>query len=130
MLFKSSHSSSIDYFAYLLTVRKMTEEDSRSNEEEAAAEYTDNDEATVTFDGVDANVAASRSVTDLERNHFDASSAPELLGDGEVENNTVSLRARNGDQVADLPLDDFVDRLMVEIETKVSQPSLVPKQQE
>jgi phosphatidylinositol glycan class T len=39
----------------------------------------------VTFDGVDANVAASRSVTDLERNHFDASSAPELLGDGEVE---------------------------------------------
>jgi phosphatidylinositol glycan class T len=39
----------------------------------------------VTFDGVDANVAASRSVTDLGRNHFDASSAPELLGDGEVE---------------------------------------------
>jgi threonyl-tRNA synthetase len=53
-----------------------------------------------------------------------------ILGDGEMENETVSLRARNGDQVADLPLQDFVDRLMVEIETKVSQPALVPAQQE
>src|SRR6056300_72387 len=53
-----------------------------------------------------------------------------ILGDGEMENETVSLRARNGDQVADIPLQDFVDRLMLEIETKVSQPALVPAQQE
>ena len=30
-----------------------------------------------------------------------------ILGDGETENRTVSLRARNGDQVSDIPLDTF-----------------------
>jgi threonyl-tRNA synthetase len=49
-----------------------------------------------------------------------------ILGDGEVASNTVSLRARNGDQIADLSLTEFVDQLLEEITTKVSQPSLVP----
>jgi threonyl-tRNA synthetase len=49
-----------------------------------------------------------------------------ILGDGEMASETVSLRARNGDQIADIPLATFVDDLMNEIETKVSQPSLVP----
>jgi threonyl-tRNA synthetase len=49
-----------------------------------------------------------------------------ILGDGEVEQQTVSLRARNGDQISDLPLDDFVDALLDEIQSKTSQPSLVP----
>jgi threonyl-tRNA synthetase len=53
-----------------------------------------------------------------------------ILGDGEMAQETVSLRARNGDQVADLPLQDFVDLLLHEIETKVTQPSLVPTQDE
>jgi len=53
-----------------------------------------------------------------------------ILGDGEMAHETVSLRARNGDQVADLPLQDFVDLLLHEIETKVTQPSLVPTQDE
>ena len=48
-----------------------------------------------------------------------------ILGDGEMETNTVSLRARNGDQVADLPLDDFIQLLRHEIDEKTSQPSLV-----
>ena len=49
-----------------------------------------------------------------------------ILGDGEVEQQTVSLRARNGDQISDLPLNDFVDALLDEIQSKTSQPSLVP----
>ena len=53
-----------------------------------------------------------------------------ILGEGEAENRTVSLRARNGDQVSDLPLDQFVDDLMAEISNKESQPCLVPSQQQ
>jgi threonyl-tRNA synthetase len=49
-----------------------------------------------------------------------------ILGDGEMEQQTVSLRARNGDQISDLPLTQFVDDLLEEIASKVSQPSLVP----
>ena len=49
-----------------------------------------------------------------------------ILGDGEMEQESVSLRARNGDQVSGLPLQRFVDQLLEEIERKVSQPSLVP----
>ena len=49
-----------------------------------------------------------------------------ILGDGEMEQESVSLRARNGDQVSDIPLQNFVDQLLEEIERKVSQPSLVP----
>ena len=53
-----------------------------------------------------------------------------ILGDGEMEQETVSLRARNGDQVADIPLETFTLNLLEEISTKVSQPSLVPTQNE
>jgi len=48
-----------------------------------------------------------------------------ILGDGEMDTKTVSLRARNGDQVADIPLDDFIRLLRQEIDDKNSQPSLV-----
>ena len=49
-----------------------------------------------------------------------------ILGDEEVEQETVSLRARNGDQVAGVPLDRFITDLVAEIEEKTPQPSLVP----
>ncbi|GIR76699.1 MAG: hypothetical protein CM15mP78_13980 [Candidatus Poseidoniales archaeon] len=49
-----------------------------------------------------------------------------ILGDEEVEQETVSLRARNGDQVAGVPLDRFIADLVAEIEEKTPQPSLVP----
>ena len=48
-----------------------------------------------------------------------------ILGEGEQENNTVSLRGRSGDQIADIKLDQFVQDIMTEIENKVAQPSLV-----
>ena len=48
-----------------------------------------------------------------------------ILGDGEAENNTVSLRARSGEQIADLALDDFITNLCEEISQKTAQPSLV-----
>lgn len=51
-----------------------------------------------------------------------------ILGDGEMDQETVSLRARNGDQIADLPLQSFVDQLVEEIESKTTQPALVPPQ--
>ena len=51
-----------------------------------------------------------------------------ILGDGEMEHRSVSLRARNGDQIADVPLDRFVEQLTEEIREKVSEPSLVPPQ--
>ena len=43
-----------------------------------------------------------------------------------MKNETVSLRARNGDQIAGIPLTTFVADLMSEIEEKIPQPSLVP----
>ena len=49
-----------------------------------------------------------------------------ILGDEEVEQETVSLRARNGDQVAGVPLDRFIADLVAEIKEKTPQPSLVP----
>ena len=49
-----------------------------------------------------------------------------ILGDDEMKNETVSLRARNGDQIAGIPLTTFVADLMSEIEEKIPQPSLVP----
>ncbi len=49
-----------------------------------------------------------------------------ILGDGEMEQHTVSLRSRSGDQIADLPLASFINDLMEEIDNNVSQPSLVP----
>ena len=47
-----------------------------------------------------------------------------ILGDGEEENRTVSLRARNGDQVSGIALDDFVIQINDEIANKISTPSL------
>jgi threonyl-tRNA synthetase len=47
-----------------------------------------------------------------------------ILGDGEEESRTVSLRARNGDQVAGISLDDFIVQINEEIADKVSIPSL------
>jgi len=48
-----------------------------------------------------------------------------ILGDGEAKNNTVSLRARSGEQISDLPLNDFIANIVSEIKQKLSQPSLV-----
>ena len=47
-----------------------------------------------------------------------------ILGDGEQESRTVSLRARNGDQVSGIDLDDFISQIKEEISNKVSVPSL------
>jgi len=47
-----------------------------------------------------------------------------ILGDGEIESRSVSLRARNGDQVSGIPLDTFLTDLKREIKEKVSQPAL------
>ena len=47
-----------------------------------------------------------------------------ILGDGEIESRSVSLRARNGDQVSGIPLDTFLADLKHEIDEKVSQPGL------
>tara|TARA_B100001250_G_C19798414_1_gene789843 strand:- start:277 stop:2286 length:2010 start_codon:yes stop_codon:yes gene_type:complete len=48
-----------------------------------------------------------------------------ILGDGEAENKTVSLRARNGDQIADISLENFIKDITAEIEQKIAAPSLV-----
>ena len=53
-----------------------------------------------------------------------------ILGDGEMESRTVSLRARSGDQIADLPLEEFIESIASEIQHKIPQPSLVPANQE
>ncbi|MGB1798266.1 MAG: hypothetical protein ACPHM4_03185, partial [Candidatus Poseidoniaceae archaeon] len=53
-----------------------------------------------------------------------------ILGDGEMNNNCVSLRSRTGDQIADIPLDQFIDDLNQEIDNKVAEPCLVPKSEE
>ena len=47
-----------------------------------------------------------------------------ILGDGEIESRSVSLRAHNGDQVSGIPLDTFLSDLKREIDEKVSQPAL------
>ena len=48
-----------------------------------------------------------------------------ILGDGEIDSRSVSLRARNGDQVSGVPLETFVADLRKEILDKATQPSLV-----
>ena len=53
-----------------------------------------------------------------------------ILGDDETENNTVSIRARNGDQRAGVEFDLFLDELLNEINTKKASPSLVPPKEE
>jgi threonyl-tRNA synthetase len=47
-----------------------------------------------------------------------------ILGDGEVEQRSVSLRARNGDQVSGIPLDTFLKDIRSEIVEKITQPAL------
>ena len=49
-----------------------------------------------------------------------------ILGDEEMQQRTVSLRARNGDQIAGIPLTTFVEDIAREISDKTPQPSLVP----
>ena len=53
-----------------------------------------------------------------------------ILGDDETENNTVSIRARNGDQRAGVDFDLFLNELLNEINTKEASPSLVPPKDE
>ena len=48
--------------------------------------------------------------------------------DDEASNNTVSVRARNGNQRAGVKLDEFLNELLEEIDAKVATPSLVPDQ--
>jgi threonyl-tRNA synthetase len=53
-----------------------------------------------------------------------------ILGDDETTNNTVSIRARNGDQRAGIDFETFLAELLDEINSKVAVPSLVPPQNE
>ena len=53
-----------------------------------------------------------------------------ILGEGEIESRAVSLRARNGDQISGLGLDEFITSLKDEIDNKASEPSLVPAKQD
>ena len=48
-----------------------------------------------------------------------------IVGDGEAEGRTVSLRARNGDQISGMGLEEFITALRDEIDSKVAQPSIV-----
>lgn len=48
-----------------------------------------------------------------------------IIGDDEVANDTVSIRARNGDQTQGTPTDDFIQALQAEINSKTPAPSLV-----
>jgi threonyl-tRNA synthetase len=52
-----------------------------------------------------------------------------ILGDDETTNNTVSIRARNGDQRAGIDFETFLDELLGEINSKVAVPSLVPSEE-
>ena len=52
-----------------------------------------------------------------------------ILGEEEVANNAVSIRARNGDQRAGVDLEQFLSELLDEINNKHSIPSLVPLQE-
>ena len=53
-----------------------------------------------------------------------------ILGDDETNNNTVSIRARNGDQRAGVPFDEFIDELLEEIDSKRATPTIVPPKEE
>ena len=53
-----------------------------------------------------------------------------ILGDDEADSNTVSVRARNGDQRAGVSFDLFREELLEEINNKVATPSLVPPKEE
>ena len=53
-----------------------------------------------------------------------------LCFDDEADSNTVSVRARNGDQRAGVSFDLFLEELLEEINNKVATPSLVPPKEE
>ena len=53
-----------------------------------------------------------------------------ILGDGEMNNNCVSLRSRTGAQISDLPVNEFISNIMDEIENKIAEPGLVPEPME
>ena len=48
-----------------------------------------------------------------------------ILGDEENEKQTVSIRARNGDQCNDIPLSKFIEDLAIEINSRSRELSLV-----
>ena len=52
-----------------------------------------------------------------------------ILGEEEVANGSVSVRARNGDQRAGVELNQFISELTEEINNKNSTPSLVPSRE-
>ena len=49
-----------------------------------------------------------------------------ILGEDEAANQTVSIRARNGDQCNGVPLDQFVSDLFAEITNRERELGLVP----
>ena len=51
-----------------------------------------------------------------------------ILGDDEANNNSVSIRARNGDQRADVAFEEFLVELQNEINSKAATPAIVPAQ--
>ena len=51
-----------------------------------------------------------------------------IKGDDEANNNSVSIRARNGDQRADVAFEEFLAELQNEIHSKAATPALVPPQ--
>ena len=53
-----------------------------------------------------------------------------ILGDDEADNNTVSIRARNGNQRAGVDFETFLSELLEEIDMKSATPSLVPPKNE
>ena len=53
-----------------------------------------------------------------------------ILGDDEADNNTVSIRARNGNQRAGVDFETFLSELLEEIDMKSATPSLVPPKDE
>ena len=41
-----------------------------------------------------------------------------VLGDKEIENNSISIRLRDGQQINDIPLSDFIERISEKIKSK------------
>ena len=53
-----------------------------------------------------------------------------ILGDEEISQNSVSIRARNGDQRAGVKLSDFISEIVEEVATKAATPSIVAPSEE
>ena len=41
-----------------------------------------------------------------------------MVGDKEIENNSISIRLRDGQQINDIPLSDFIGRISEKIKNK------------